>query len=441
VERGLEQSAGIVGTAMRILLACEFYYPSVGGVQEVMRQIGERLAARGHSVTVATSYLPERKIRELNGVTIAEFRVSGNSVRGIKGDVGAYRRFLLQHEHDVVMVMAAQQWTFDAMVPVLDQITQPKVFIPCGFSGLYEPAYAEYFREMPQILGKFDRLIFNASEYRDINMARDHCLTNISIIPVGAGEDEFEVPKDPGFRSRLGIDENAFVLLTVGRPGTEKGHWEVADGFDLADFHGRGAVLILIGTLTPEPPRGRVRAFARSWVIRFRMRAGRVKRLVLRLPPRPTPREPITSVVARINRQAPAKFAIVTDLPRAELVQAYLNSDLFVFASRVEYSPLVLYEAAAAGLPFLTVPVGNAAEIVEWTGGGVVCPAARDERGYTRVDPAVLAEHMSSLAADPDLRAALGRAGHKAWLARYTWDKITDQYEAIFTDLARKAQS
>jgi glycosyltransferase involved in cell wall biosynthesis len=134
-------------------------------------------------------------------------------------------------------------------------------------------------------------------------------------------------------------------------------------------------------------------------------------------------------------------MAIVTDLPRAELVQAYLNSDLFVFASHVEYSPLVLYEAAAAGLPFLTVPVGNSAEIAEWTGGGVVCPAPKDERGYTKVDPAVLAENITSLAADPARLAALGQAGHRAWSERFTWDKIVDRYEAMFADLVGKAGS
>jgi len=61
---------------LRILLACEFYYPSVGGVQEVMRQLAERLVARGHSVTVATTFLAERRSREVNGVTLVEFKVS-----------------------------------------------------------------------------------------------------------------------------------------------------------------------------------------------------------------------------------------------------------------------------------------------------------------------------------------------------------------------------
>ncbi len=93
----------------------------------------------------------------------------------------------------------------------------------------------------------------------------------------------------------------------------------------------------------------------------------------------------------------PSKRVILTDLERQDLIQAYFAADLFVFASRIEYSPLVLFEAAAAGTPFLTVPVGNADEIVRWTGGGILCEAAKDDRGYTRVDPGTLAREMAML--------------------------------------------
>jgi L-malate glycosyltransferase len=427
---------------MRILLACEFYYPSVGGVQEVMRQVAEGLVARGHTVTVATGYIAERQRRLHNGVSIKEFNISGNTVRGMSGNVDAYRRYLVAGDYDILMVKAAQQWTFDAMVAVLDQIPRPKVFIPCGFSSLFEPAYADYFREMPAALAKFNHLIFYASDYRDVNMARDHGLSNFSIVPNGASRREFEVPRDPEFRRRMGIPEDAFIVLTVGNPGVPKGHWELADAFGLADFGTKPAFLILNGTMTRGPKDGRLRALRTAAILAFRTQAGRVKRFVFRLPPRrKDPREPIEVVVARINQAAPAKQAVVTDLPRAELVQAYRNSDLFVFASHVEYSPLVLYEACAAGLPFLTVPVGNSMEITEWTGGGVVCPAARDERGYTQVDPAILAEKISSLAANPALLASLGKTGRQASLERFTWEKIVDQYEAIFADLVGKAGS
>ena len=39
---------------------------------------------------------------------------------------------------------------------------------------------------------------------------------------------------------------------------------------------------------------------------------------------------------------------------------------MFIFTSRIECSPLVLYEASAAGLLFLDLDVGNAREISKW---------------------------------------------------------------------------
>jgi glycosyltransferase involved in cell wall biosynthesis len=424
------------------LLACEFYHPSVGGVQEVVRQVAERMAARGHDVTVATSSIERRESLELNGVKIVEFDVAGNVVRGISGDIDSYREYVLRGEYDLFMIKAAQQWTLDALLPVLDDLKRPKVLVPCGFSSLLEPAYADYYRQMPGVLAKFDQLIFYASDYRDISMARDHGLTHFSIVPNGASELEFSVSKDPEFRRRHGIDEHAFVVLTVGTfTGNLKGHGELADAFALSSFGDANAVLILNGNvLIPDTPRDLVTGVPDA--IAVVRRVGRRLWRLWRSKPmlRIYTRQTIEAAVARINRAGPRKRAMIVDLPRRELVQAYLNSDLFVFASNIEYSPLVLYEAAAAGLPFLTVPVGNASEIAHWTGGGIVCPAPRDDHGYTRVEPSVLAREISRLAEDRTLLVALGQAGREAWARRFTWDKIADRYEAIFVRLGGHTQ-
>ena len=115
---------------MHILFCCELYAPSVGGVQEVMRQLAERLVVRGHHVTVATSRLPGRELETLNGVNIKEFDVSGNLVSGMKGEIERYQEYVVAGGFDIVMIKAAQQWTFDALWPVLDEIKLPKVFIP-----------------------------------------------------------------------------------------------------------------------------------------------------------------------------------------------------------------------------------------------------------------------------------------------------------------------
>ncbi len=104
-----------------------------------MRQIAERMAARGHDVTVATSRHPRRKSKVVNGVKIRAFNAGGKMVYGLNGQIDEYRQFVRTFEPDAILIMAAQQWSFDALWPVLDDIKARKVFIPCGFSGLYEP--------------------------------------------------------------------------------------------------------------------------------------------------------------------------------------------------------------------------------------------------------------------------------------------------------------
>jgi glycosyltransferase involved in cell wall biosynthesis len=134
---------------------------------------------------------------------------------------------------------------------------------------------------------------------------------------------------------------------------------------------------------------------------------------------------------ASTNASEPQKTVLRVDLPRSKVVDAFFEADLFVFASKVEYSPLVLFESAAAGTPFLTVPAGNAGEIVRWTGGGWLCPAEVDQRGYIKVSPTVLAREMERAIRSPEYLRQLGEAGRRAWQDRFTWAKIAQSYERI----------
>lgn len=453
---------------MRILFCCEFYFPSVGGVQEVMRHLAERLVQRGHHVTVATTRLAERDFTSHNGVEIVEFGVTGNAVRGIHGEADRYRDYVKAFDGDAIMIKAAQQWTFDALWPVLDEIRTRKVFIPCGFSGLYEPTYAGYFDALPDVLRKFDHLIFYAERYRDIDFARKHGLTDWTILPNGACESEFSVRTDPAFRRRHAIADDSFVFLTVGSITGVKGHKEIAEAFARLQNGSRKVTLILNGNPPPAPAvvvTQNVVAQARAGKVMGALgrRVRRVSGLAWRsfgvlrregmtgvrsrvyalaaaqmdaanlnwLPHRMRKAaDPIGYWVDRAVRQ-PRKQVLQVNLGRQELVQAYKNADLFVFASNIEYSPLVLFEAAAAGTPFLSVPVGNADEIARWTGAGVICPAPKDDRGYTRADPAQFAAEMKRLMESPAVLDSLGHVARGRWEEQFTWARIADRYEAI----------
>ena len=397
---------------MKLLFCCENYPPSVGGVQEVVRQIAERLAAKGHAVTVATGVHLARPTDVIaNGVRVMSFPVSGGLVQGMHGAVEAYRRFVVDGGFDAILIKAAQQWSFDALIPALDGITARKVFIPCGFSSFHQSAFREYFRQMPGWMARFDALVFYASDYRDIRLAREYGLNGIEILPNGADEREFCDISAPGFRAEFGVGDNDLLFLTVGSINGAKGHWEVARAFELAQLN-RPATLILNGNRPHRSKKGIAWQFLRESL------QGRV---------------PLAALVRRINvRYGAEKRVIMSDLPRSNLVRAFKASDLFVFASHVEYSPLVLFETVAAGTPFLSVPAGNAEEIARWTGGGVICEAACTPTGKVQPDPVRLARIMELLTSEPERLAQMGLAGRRAFMEDgFSWDSIVNIYESI----------
>jgi glycosyltransferase involved in cell wall biosynthesis len=428
---------------VKLLFCCAEYWPSVGGVQEVMRQIAEQMVRVGHEVTIATSAHPKRTTRLHHGVRIEEFHVEGNLVDGLYGEVNLYCDFVSKFDGDAILIKAAQQWSFDALWPVLDKIKIRKVFIPCGFSALYEPRFVHYFAGMPEVLRKFDHLIFYSEDYRDIDFAKAHGISNYSIIPNGASEVEFGRTADGRLRAKLGIPPDDFVFLTVGSPVHGKGHKEIGEAFGQMDVGLRNATLIL-NSKWPGPKRRPLlpvlwfllRSVSWRRGLAFVHRKGWRSLWELLFPKsRPFVEIDATPLEMSVGQAAESrvgkKRVLYLDLPRDDVVSAFLEVDLFVFASMIEYSPLVLFEAAAAGTPFLTVPVGNSPEIVRWTGGGWLCPAELNERGYTKVSPAVLAREMEKAVRSPEYLRQLGEAGRCAWLDRFTWAKIAESYERI----------
>jgi glycosyltransferase involved in cell wall biosynthesis len=118
------------------------------------------------------------------------------------------------------------------------------------------------------------------------------------------------------------------------------------------------------------------------------------------------------------------------------VLDAYADADLFVFCSMVECSPLVLFEAMAAGLPFVSVDVGNAEEIAEWSGAGVIVASPRREKGLVNADPSAVAEAVDRLLADEGERRAMGERGRRAWAERFTWDDAAARYEQVYERVA-----
>jgi glycosyltransferase involved in cell wall biosynthesis len=392
---------------MKILLCCEHFFPQVGGVGKMMQEIGHRLVILGHSVDVVSSFTSARRSNILEGMQITSFKVSGNAVSGMRGEVEAYQNFLISGGYDCLIVMAAQQWTLDAMIPVLDKIKYKKIHIPCGYSGLYASQYRDYFEQMKLVLPKFNLLIFNSSDYRDINYAKEIKHPNISVIPAGASEFEFE--KSPGFKIReeLNIGPDDFIFLSVGAPAYHKGHKETLNAYleSRLDFN---SVLVLNGNYDQNISGG---YFSRLKECIQRIRGvspWNIKKLASK----------------NLN---PKKKIIFSNLEREKLISLFFEADLFLFTSHIEYSPLVIYEGLAAGLPFLSVPVGNVPEIAKWSGGGEVCHDVTMKNGRTFVNYKTFARHIENLCKNQAKLKRLGEVGRNSWKEKFNWMVITKQ--------------
>jgi L-malate glycosyltransferase len=387
---------------MKILFTVESYFPAKGGMAEVVKQLAENLTVLGHDITIATHYHDDRERSIRNKIKVVEFYISGNLVTGLKGDIGHYKLFLTTSNYDVILVFAAQQWASDIFFQNIKNIPGKKIFIPTGFSALYQTKYQEYFDDMKEWLKKFDMNIFHSNDYRDITFARENNIENLTVIPNGANQKEFSEIPAIDIRARLNIPKNNFLILHVGSHTGAKGHAELIKIFKTANI--KNSTCLIIGNDSAHGCLKDCRKNERLFKYNIRQKLAN-KRLIL------------------------------ADLSRAETLAAYQEADLFLFPSNVECSPLVLFEAMASKTPFLTSACGNAQEIIDLSNGGILLPTDLDEQQHSHVDIKSSAAILADIHSDNTKRQELGTNGFKAWQKNFTWELIAKKYETLFKSL------
>lgn len=390
---------------MKILHCVELYFPSIGGMQEVVRQLSERLVSAGHEVTVATRKLNERKESTHNGVAIIEFDIQGNYAYGMKGEVEAYRKFLLSSRYDIVTFFAAQQWATDIALPILDQIRGKKISVPTGYSGFYMPEFQTYFSQMKSWIFGYDMNIYLSHDYTDIRFAQENGVTHLTVIPNGAGENEFLLSSTLDIRKELNIPKNHFILLHVGTYTGAKGHQEAIEIFLRSSIP--HATLLMIGDKAEK--------YEERYI-----------------------KKPLMFFLRLINKLKGDKRIIFDSFSREHTVAAYQQSDLFLFPSNIECSPIVLFECAAAGLPFISTEVGNAAEIAQWTHGGEIMPTRKDANRFSHPILSGSVKLLNSLYNNKEKRKEMSDTSRKIWKEKFSWEVIAKQYEELYLEISKK---
>jgi glycosyltransferase involved in cell wall biosynthesis len=139
---------------------------------------------------------------------------------------------------------------------------------------------------------------------------------------------------------------------------------------------------------------------------------------------------PLRSELASTSRNGVA-VEVVSDLTHEEMTRAYARMDVLVLPSRTtptwaEQFGRVLVEALWCGVPVVGSDSGEIPWVIDTTGGGLVFPEG---------DVGALAQKLSELRANPDLRARLATTGRRSVEELFGVEAVGARLETLMRDV------
>jgi glycosyltransferase involved in cell wall biosynthesis len=391
---------------MKILQVCHSFPPDMSGVGEVVWQLSRHLVKQGHVVHVATgAHLGAPTMEHMEGIHVQRFDISGNTLIGIHGNCDDYIKLLRSDDWDVIVFHNLQNWPIELALPIIPSLRVPTVVVSHGtyhlkavlpwrgaLSGERHKRAADYRNTLKTAMRSVSAFVVLSQALVDDPMLVALGIENPTVIRNGV---ELPLFPDPaGVRRRLGLTDQPWVA-TVSRHSRVKNHRAF---FDIAKKLRKGLPEIQTSIIGSPYP-------AASWNLgRLGVSGGCWYECKL-----------------RALRQSYVK--LLPNLPRPEVFSVIAASNVVVLTSRHEASPLVLLEAMALSVPWVSINVGG----------------VRDYSGGIVVDKIVdMPKVIMDLIKDPDRMAHLGSCGRKATETVHSWSVIASHHEALYTSLSRE---
>ena len=384
----------------RVLIACTHFWPSIGGLETIAENLGNRLVKRGFAVEVATWTHPDRSFPLHRGMTL-------HSLEPNPPQPGK-RRWLRRIKRWFRPPVAAAMDDVPAWVRQLAGMIRSQPYAACiliadprnqllhaaELAGwppatrlLLQPlinrdGYSRWRDDLPfrqrlaGILRRATAALALTQSGTEVEFMRQEGIAPVFL----PNATEPLAPAFP-FRQVCNIPDDAFLILHVANLWSVKNHLGLLETLAALPQDWR---LVLIGHPSGEPDH-----------------------------------------VARVQealRQRP-EVLYLPGLPPEGVAAAMTAADVVVLASKGEVSPVTLLEAMSHGKPWLATPDCGAANE---HGGGVVAPLVQ------------FPELLRRLRASPQTARALGRAGYRHWQTCYSWPAVMQGWEELIETGALK---
>ncbi len=355
---------------MRILHLYKDYFPVLGGIENHIRVLAEAQTAAGHRVTALVCDPGRRtRIEELNGVRVVK---ASRLTTAASMPLSLSQPFILARLRPDVVHLHSPYPLGEVANHFLGR-ARATVITHHSDVVRQKRILRFYGPLLRRVLRAADRIIATNPHYIEtspwLRPVRDRCV----VVPLGVEVDRFarERGRSPGSE-----------LLFVGKLRYYKGVDDLLQALVAIPT----ARLTVVGE---GPMRGEWEALARQLGLAERV-------------------------------------TFTGEIPDAELPARYAAADLFILPAnaRAEAFGTVLLEAMSAGLPCISTELGTGTSWVVQDGlTGLVVPPR---------DPQALAEAIHALLADPERRAAMGRAGRARVRAEFTQEQMVARVQAVY---------
>jgi glycosyltransferase involved in cell wall biosynthesis len=403
---------------LRIAHVTPTYAPCIGGSERMTQAVSERLAARGHQVTVLTFDCASQRdlgsplgaglpaAERLNGVSILRHNPVGGGLarlhRWWRHQRGGYRtsrwlfgedwRFLTGRPNGMGMIR-----------PILDLSPSVVVSINWCFGVAYWTSLAARLGRIPHVgipVMHFERPWAQREVYRSLlrqsraalalteaeaEFFRSRGARNALVAGAGVDPARFAAPDGAAIRARLGLGNDPVVSF-VGRQDILKGVPTLIEAMSIVWQAVPETALLLAG---PAAHRD----------------------------------EHVTAALETLDPIRRSRIRFLDDFAEGETPSIMAASDLLAQPSVEDGFGLVLVEAWACERPVIGCDIAATRMVIDH---------GRDGWLVQPFQPVELAGRILQLLRDPGMRQAFGRAGREKVLARFTWDRVTDHWEDTY---------
>lgn len=403
----MRPSDSILRMPPKILIASFTFPPNKDGVAEAANSMAIDLASQGYEIVVCTGHLEEREnLCPHPGVRVEQFSLDNwRPHSGPQDEALRMQNLIVAEAPNVIICQCWDIWataiaerTFSSL-PLTRKILvshgystiwKPSARFPWGLKGLARGLIR--LCSLPKTISQYDRVVFTSGK-RDFDRFLDHTIAKyirfpgIRIIPNSIDTSDQTLDGEE-FRRRQGIARE-LVVMCVSNYFPGKNQELALRAFRRAAIP--DSVLIFIGSSFNDYSKH------------------------------------LMELDARLCQSSPlGRVIFLEKLSRPETFVAYRAADIFLFTSKSETGPLVVLEALAAGVPFVSTRVG----IVDQIPGGIVV------NGEHRI-----AKALALLAADPVKRRRMLTVGRDEILKRFSRDKVCESRLQMIRELLDESSS